>query len=80
LTYKKDMVEVFGFMIFASYGLFIVGMVIFGGIIILLLSYFNLCCETYWYIGIPMIIGGIFLIPTIGKVCDITMNWHRGIR
>jgi len=80
LTYKKDMVEVFGFIIFATYGITIIAGLIGGGILVLLLSYANLCCETYWYIGILMIIGGIFLIPTIGKVCDITMDWHRGIR
>lgn len=75
MTYKQDMVEVFGFILFVSYGIGIIVGLIVGGVLILLFSYGHLCCETYWYIGIPMIIGGIFLIPTIEKVCDITLGW-----
>ena len=74
------MVEVFGFIIFATYGIGIIMGFIVGGILVLLLSYANICCETYWYVGIIMIVSGIFLIPTIAKVCDITMDWKRRVK
>lgn len=68
MTYKRDMAEVFVLLGLASYVLIIIGGTIFTGVIVAVLG--------YWYVGIPMIIGGIFLVPTAGKIGDRLFKWY----
>lgn len=78
--YLEDLVEACGFIIFALYGIVIIVGLIVVGIAVIIIGLAGIDFEEYWYVGIIMAIGGFFLLPTIGRVCDITIEWKYKVK